>query len=322
MAAVVTVSGPDLGRSGSAAPCGDESRRRVRGRPDRTTARVALADGPMSQTTRPRTCGHSPQASGRSAGGWRRWRAVASPGRLRSEGVADSGQSAMATTSAFSAFLETSAVPRREHGGLCHPTCHLLSETRCVQHDSVRTRSLVSRASWGPPASVRNRLRPLKVATRVRIPLGVPAEVPRERPRMRSGALLVPGSTGHMRTRGRREERSALSQGGDTGSNPVRGRASARRSRVRRTRRCWLSRCGSVGGSGVPGQGTRQPNRRLANQLANRLSLADACLRCRRRISRIVCRAQRLGAEFPAPFFCQGEGRGFESRRPLQSHRR
>jgi hypothetical protein len=32
-------------------------------------------------------------------------------------------------------------------------------------------------------------------------------------------------------------------------------------------------------------------------------------------IARIVCRAQRLGAELPAP--CQGEGRGFESRRPL-----
>jgi Transposase, Mutator family len=33
------------------------------------------------------------------------------------------------------------------------------------------------------------------------------------------------------------------------------------------------------------------------------------------RIARIVCPAQRLGTEFPAP--CQGEGRGFESRRPL-----
>jgi hypothetical protein len=35
-------------------------------------------------------------------------------------------------------------------------------------------------------------------------------------------------------------------------------------------------------------------------------------------IARIVCPAQRLGAEFPAP--CQGEGRGFESRRPLHTN--
>jgi hypothetical protein len=135
--------------------------------------------------------------------------------------VADSGQSAMATTgqillTAHSRHsFETSAVPRREHGGLCHPTCHLLSETRCVQHDSVRTRSLVSRASWGPPASVRTRLRPLKVATRVRIPLGVPQKNKQVRgPGITAGTFVVLHRAIHWLLRPARfQHRSADSPG-------------------------------------------------------------------------------------------------------------
>jgi hypothetical protein len=64
----------------------------------------------------------------------------------------------------------------RTIGSACHLTCHLLGETRWVQRDWVRTRKLVTRASWRPRPAMRTCLRSLKVATRVRIPLGVPQE--------------------------------------------------------------------------------------------------------------------------------------------------
>jgi hypothetical protein len=54
----------------------------------------------------------------------------------------------------------------------------------------VWTCILMSRASWRPRAAVRTRLRSLNVATRVRIPLGVPQERPSQRPRVQTRGLL------------------------------------------------------------------------------------------------------------------------------------
>jgi hypothetical protein len=173
-----------------AAPHRRTDRRTRRGRRS-NRRRAATADAKVPQNAPAELRGASPMC---------RWMAslasrCLAPTITQREDLADSGQSlfrdgtaGQILLTASSRHCETSAVPRREHGDLCHPTCHLLSEARCVQHDSVRTRSLVSRASWGPPTSVRNRLRPLKVATRVRIPLGGASHASPRHGRRRAGS--------------------------------------------------------------------------------------------------------------------------------------